>query len=487
VDPPAPPVTAPTTTAVPSTTTPTTTQPAPPSPPPPPTTTTPPPPSKLQVDLSSAGNVVAGRPGVLVVAISNTGEGDGHAVRLQLELDGLALRGLPRPSSGPATPGAPSWACASDQPARLTCTTDAVSAGASSSIYVPVLAPADVHQAGVQASVTGSTPGSDPGSTEALDVEIRPSGMAARFAAVEHGDIVAIGNSLVTCPDDSPGCLEARQGQGSRLDNGNHTMVAVDIDADPVTANSSSAVSTCAGGPAVLSASLYWSGGLEPGPGGQPAADPSAAGRAVVVDPAGTRSEVVAERVDVLGTRYQAVADVTALVAGGGSGSWTVGGVQLATGENTYGGWALVVACADPDAPRRSLVVLDGLTEVRSGSGVTLEVGGFSVPADGGGAAATVTVTYEGDLGLEGDQLSVAGHAVADALNPLANTFNSTVSVLGLPAVGSVPGDPNRFGFDVDRIDLTGTLAPGATSTVLEFTTVADVYLPGVAAFAVDQ
>jgi hypothetical protein len=196
---------------------------------------------------------------------------------------------------------------------------------------------------------------------------------------------------------------------------------------------------------------------------------------------------VVAERVDALGTRYQAVADVTDLVAGSGAGRWTVGGVQLGTGENAYGGWALVIACGDAAAPFRSLVVLDGLTEVRAGSGVTLEVGGFAVPAAGSGAATVTTVTYEGDLGLEGDQLRVAGRAVVDALNPLGNTFNSTTSALGLPAVGSAPGDPNRFGFDVDRFDLAGALAPGATSTVLELATAADVYLPGVAAFAVDQ
>ncbi len=206
-----------------------------------------------------------------------------------------------------------------------------------------------------------------------------------------------------------------------------------------------------------------------------------------MVTPGGSRVEVVAERVDRVLDRYQAVADVTDLVADAGAGRWTVGGVQLGTGENAYGGWALVVVCADAAAPRRSLVVLDGLTEVRGGSGVTLEVGGFSVPAAGSGAATVSTVTYEGDLGLEGDQLGVAGHAVADALNPLGNTFNSTASLLGLPAVGSVPGDPNRFGFDVDRFDVAGVLEPGATSTVLDLSTAADVYLPGVVAFAVDQ
>lgn len=451
------------------------------------TTVAPPPPSKLQVSLSSAGQVVAGRPGVLVAAVSNSGAGDGHAVRLRLDLEGVALRGLPRPSAVPGTPASPAWSCTSEGPATLACTTDAVGAGVVSSLYVPVAAPADAHRAEVSGSVTGSADAADAGATTVLDLAVRPTGMAARFAAVERGDVVAVGNTLVSCPEASPGCVEARQGLGTSLDNGSHVMEAVDTDADPTTANSSSAVSTCPGGDSVLSATLYWGADLSPGPGGQPPADPSAVGRAVVVAPGGGRAEVVAERVDVLGTRYQGVADVTALAAGAGAGSWTVGGVALATGEGTYGGWSLVVACADASAPRRSLVVLDGLTEVRADATVALEVGGFSVPAAGSGAASVTTVTYEGDLGLQGDQLSVGGRAVADACNLLGNTFNSTASRLGQPAVGSVPGDRNLFGLDVDRFDLAGALPAGATSTVLELSTAEDVYLPGVVAFAVDQ
>ena len=484
---PIPPATSTTTSSTTSTTTSTTTTVPGPTVPSPTTTMPPPPPSKLQVGLSPAGNVVAGRPGVLVATVSDPGEGPGRSVRIELQLEGLALRGLPRAASGPGSPEAPAWACSAIDGASLACTADELAPGATSSIYVPVSAPTGGASARATVSVTGSGDAADPGATREVEIPVRPNGMAARFAAVEHGDVNAVGNSLVTCPEASAGCAEARQGLGSRLDNGDHAMVLVDVDADPTTADSSSAVLACPGGPAVLSASLYWGGDLDPGPGGQPPVDPAAAGRAVVTTPAGVRSEVAAERVDQLGSRYQAVADVTDLVTGGGAGSWTVGGVQLATGENTYGGWALVVACAEPSAPLRSLVVLDGLTEVRSGSAVTLEVGGFHVPESGGSAAAVTTVTYEGDLGLAGDQLAVAGRAVVDALNPLGNTFNSTVSALGLPAVGSVPGDADLFGFDVDRFDVSGTLPAGATSTVLELSTDQDVYLPGVAAFAVDQ
>ncbi|MEZ5177281.1 MAG: hypothetical protein R2746_03090 [Acidimicrobiales bacterium] len=98
-----------------------------------------------------------------------------------------------------------------------------------------------------------------------MQLEVRPSGMAARFAAVAQGDVRAVGNSLVTCPDDDADCAAARQGVGTRLDNGDYPVVAVDVDADPTTTNSSSAVSACPGGPAVLSASLYWGADLSPG------------------------------------------------------------------------------------------------------------------------------------------------------------------------------------------------------------------------------
>ncbi|MEZ5177280.1 MAG: hypothetical protein R2746_03085 [Acidimicrobiales bacterium] len=120
------------------------------------------------------------------------------------------------------------------------------------------------------------------------------------------------------------------------------------------------------------------------------------------------------------------------------------------------------------------------------GDPVALEVGGFLVPQSVGGAS-VATVSYEGDLGLQGDQLAVAGRAVVDALNPLGNTFNSTASALGLPAVGSVPGPSNLFGFDVDRFDVAAALEPGSNGTVLELTSAEDVYLPGVVAFSVDQ
>ncbi len=79
------------------------------------------------------------------------------------------------------------------------------------------------------------------------------------------------------------------------------------------------------------------------------------------------------------------------------------------------------------------------------------------------------------------------GVDVADADNPLGNTFNSSVSDLGIPVVGRLLADANLFGMDLDRYDVTGLLAPGTTSATIELATDADRFLPGAIAFAIDQ
>ena len=448
------------------------------------TTTTPPRPSELTIGVSSAGGLVAGRPGVLVAAAGNRGVGDAHDVSLTLDLGSLTARGLPRGSDGPDPSSG--WRCSEPATSTLQCSADAVAVGATRSLYIPVQVPASVSSVAIHGAITGTGDGASPDADVSTTLPVNTSGMAARFAAIEHGDVIASGNGLLTCPDSSPGCIAARQDEGDRLDDGDHDMVPVDADSDPTTSNSSSAAVACSG-PDVMDATLYWGADLTPGTNGVAPTDPAAAGHAVVFTPAGTRVEVDAERVDYVGSHYQAVADATALVQSGGAGTWTVGGIQLATGRGNYGGWSLVVACQQASAPLRSLVIIDGLTHVSSGSGVSLEVGGFSVPAAGSAAARVTAITYEGDAGLTGDQLAVAGRAVADALNPLGNTFNSTLSDLGIRTAGDVPADANLFGFDVDRFDVSGALAPGATGTVLDLTTANDEFFPGVVAFSVDQ
>lgn len=316
-----------------------------------------------------------------------------------------------------------------------------------------------------------------------------PAGMAARFATIDHGDITTTGNALLTCPASDPSCAAAQTRTGARLDDDDFTMVAVDVDADLSTGASSAAGLSLPARREVLSAQLYYGADLAGGEGGQPASATSdaAVGTSVVESPAGSRSTVVAERIDRIGTRYQAVADVTALVRAGGSGRWTVGGVQAGTGRGAYGGWSLVVAYRSSAAPLRSLVVLDGLTSLTAGASTSFEVGGLGVARRGPPSATISVVTYEGDAGLAGDQLTVAGQAVVDPANPAGNTFNASASDAGSPGGGRDPGFANLFGFDVDRFAVGPLLAPGSTRAAIGFTTGADVYLPGAVALTVDR
>lgn len=465
---PTPPPTVPPST-VPPTVVPTTTA-------PPVTTTVPPPPAVLDVDLTSAGKLVDGRDGTVVATVANTGAGEAGPVTVDLDLAPLAPRGLP---------DQPGWACAGTGPGTLRCRTSGLAPGAVRALYVPITAPGWSGAVAAQASATG--PGAVPSPPRDLDLVVEPTGMSARVATVDHGDVLVTGSSLLTCPlvVAADACDLGRRGiatGGKSLNNNGHAMVPVDVDGDPATTTSSAAALVLPPGAQVLSATLYAGADTSAGVGGSGVADPEGArGRAVLTAPDGTASAVVADRVDAIGTRFQAVADVTASVRAGGSGTWTVGGVAVGTGADRYAGWTLVVVVRQPDAPLRSLVVLDGLSQVELGGGpVTLGVGGFVVPP-GGATRATLTVAaYEGDLGTSGDALSLVSGGRTAPAGGLAddNVFDSS-------APG--PGDRNRFGYDLDRFEVQDQLAPGTTAADIVLTTSGDTYLPGLVTFAVDQ
>ena len=60
-----------------------------------------------------------------------------------------------------------------------------------------------------------------------------------RFAQTAHGDIAAVGNTVLTCPTATAGCTNAQNGLGGTLNNNNWNMTPVN--ASGGTVNSSSA------------------------------------------------------------------------------------------------------------------------------------------------------------------------------------------------------------------------------------------------------
>ena len=132
---------------------------------------------------------------------------------------------------------------------------------------------------------------------------------AVRKTITQRGDVLLVGNTLLTCPTAASGCTTAQNGTGN---NNDFAMTWVDIDGDASTFNSSRATLTLPVGATVSYAALYW--------GGDSAGAPTPASRNVVrfATPVAGYANVTSSNLDVSGTRYAAFADVTTQVQAGG-------------------------------------------------------------------------------------------------------------------------------------------------------------------------
>ena len=359
------------------------------------------------------------------------------------------------------------------------------------------------------------------GATQAL-ATVSPASVVrpftVRYAINTNGDIAQAANTLLTC---QPGSVEtqklttcANAQAGSPGDDNYFDMNYVDVDGDPGTIDSSSANLAIPAGATVLFAGLYWGAALDAGetlplqciPGGartgHPAPNAAAAGSAWLQLPNGTSYvpvnasvfDTYTEKVPCGNagatderTRYQAFADVTALVQAGGGGSYTVGNVQAGTGADRHAGWSLVVAYQDVSQPARNLTIFDGFAQVDPNTTVPITVTGFKTPLTNAVNTEIGMVSYEGDLTLTGDSLKLNGTALSDAAHPSGNFFDSTISNLGTPVTTSNPSYRNQLGFDAGVLAVPpGVVKNGDTSANLVLSTTADRYLPGVIWFRTD-
>jgi uncharacterized repeat protein (TIGR01451 family) len=299
-----------------------------------------------------------------------------------------------------------------------------------------------------------------------------------RYTTNDRGNYVFVGNTVMTCPDAASGCANARIQAGSLTNNQDFTMVNVDVDAVETGANSSSATLTLPSGSTVKYAALYWGA----------VSSSAARNLAKLRTPASaTYSTITAGQLDVSGTAYHAFADVTSLIAAGGSGVYTVADVKATTGANAYGGWGLVVVYADATELPHNVTLFDGFASIQSGGGAAnATVSGFVTPPAGTVNAKVGLLAYEGDFSNPGDSFRVNGIALTNALNPANNIFNSTISNLGTHVTAKTPHYLNQLGFDIDSVDATGNIANSATSAALQFAPGSDNYLPGVLVFSID-
>lgn len=201
---------------------------------------------------------------------------------------------------------------------------------------------------------------------------------------------------------------------------------------------------------------------------------------------------------------YQAYVDVTNFINNNGAGTYTVANIPATVGAvsggGRYAGWSLVVAYENPTLNYNSVRVYDGYSQIfNSGAGpvtqsVTLT--GLNVPNNvlAADEAVMQTMAWEGDGNLGsstsnplGDYIRINNVAVSNAVNPVTNFWNGTISKNGAFVTTKNPNYSNQMGIDIDEISVgTGYgIQPNATSVVVQFGTEADQYFPSVFSFCI--
>ena len=340
--------------------------------------------------------------------------------------------------------------------------------------------------------------------------------LAPRHSFNMRGDVAMVGNALLTCATSGTGsanCARQQMGNGTG-GNANRVMRYINVDAaglpSAVPANSSAATLTLPAGARVRSAGLYWGARADN-------ADPARRTIHLRV-PGGTYRSVTASAGDLntfngqgdtnANRPYTAYADVTALVAASGSGTYYAGGLTAVTGNGgglgNYGGWALIVLYEDNSKPFRRLMVFDGNAGYVSGSNAqSASVSGLVTPASGPFNAFMGALVWEGDGDITGDAFQLSGNGdvlsagpVSDGLSPANNFWNSGITRLGVRFTNKIPDYANQFAVDLKLVDISNTaanaaaarprLANGATGATLTFTSTGDAYFPHALVFVTD-
>jgi len=201
---------------------------------------------------------------------------------------------------------------------------------------------------------------------------------------------------------------------------------------------------------------------------------------------------------------YQSYVDITTFVQSYGAGTYTVANLPATPGNvaggGKYAGWAIVVAYENPNSNYTSVRIYDGYSQVyNNGTPVTQNVTltGLNVPNNPliSEDAIMSTMAWEGDGNLgassanpAGDYIKINNIAVSNAVNPVTNFWNGTISKNGAFVSGTKNPDYfNQMGIDIDEFNVgTGYgIQPNATSVNIEFGTEADQYFPSVFTFAI--
>jgi hypothetical protein len=417
-----------------STTSTSTTTPTGPGNPPPDHTTTPPVPASLSVQV--IGDLIPGRRSAVVASIAAAGSAPGTVI-LSVDIENASVVGAPA-------------GCTTSLPA--TCTF-VLGAWASESRTFEIVVHPGTSVVDVDASATVSRT-ADPTPVEASFATTIGGTLAARFHASGFLDVTMIGNTLASCATGatigSTTCSSVRAGAaGAHRTNNSWAMTAVARDARGRGSSSAAELDTSAS--VATRAFLVWGASTT-------SSTPAAAGVVRFGTPAtsgGTPAansdyvEITADETVETPGSWQSVADVTSLVASGGDGTYWGADIASDLGSvDSWAGWSLIVV--HTDATSRDVALLDGLVDLRTTAvNTTLLAPGAPSVVDIG------VVLWDGDATVTGEQLRINDSIdLGDALNPVGDTGNSTITEKGAARTDRLPPYLNTLGLDIDHISL---------------------------------
>ncbi|GET46178.1 T9SS type B sorting domain-containing protein [Capnocytophaga felis] len=231
---------------------------------------------------------------------------------------------------------------------------------------------------------------------------------------------------------------------------------------------------------------------------------------------------------------YVYVADVTSLLEaestrnnGAFGGNYTVANIMAPKGKENTGvgyaaGWTLVVIYEDQTKPSRHITLFDGFSVLNKGNkNVDIPVRGFQTIPSGEVKAKLAFASLEGELGIQGDALSIkspsrsAGVLIdvngRDSSQPYyqfdergrpridrwgnyivyyGNFFNSKITDIGGENLNRTPASRNLLGFDAGIFEIpnprNSLIQNGSTSAIIAPSTTQDSYYPFMFAFNVE-
>ncbi len=291
-------------------------------------------------------------------------------------------------------------------------------------------------------------------------------------SSVGRGEVLMIGNTVISCVDSAPACPGARDLTGAVVNRWDVPLAFIGEFPSLGWANSSRAALELPAGAGVEAAYLFWSGDLDER--GRQIADDGTRERVSMLAPnSSTPVTVQSNRLllgDVDATQYLGYADVTDLVASAGPGDYLVGNIRSVEVQGSYAGWSLVVVTADDGAPPRQHVVTSPFAWFAPDSAYRSTL---PVPYAAEGAVSLDVLAFEGEPGFRPEHLVVAG-------TPLGGDNPFDGSIVG-------PRDPafaNNFGIDVEAYDLSIDASDGAL--VIDATSEKDGVRIAVIGLAVD-